>query len=275
MQYSLYANRFDSDDAIYRLSKAAGMVGIALIGVAMAEALDDRSGLYVGGFLLARAMLLLLYERARRHVDDDAAAAARHYQLGYGVGGLAWLATLALHPSDRPVAWAAIVAVELLVPVVAWSRLEGSAVNVSHLSERLGVFAILVLGTGWLSVVEGVSATGLLPAVLVVAVGLLLGALCIWWLYFDEPRPEHWRKASLAWSGSIPTWCSSSAWPWPAAAHWSWSRGRRRTLWVTGRGGLSSGGQLPSSPPSPSSAWPGQPVDGVRPSPCASSSWRP
>ena len=191
-QYTLYANRFDSDDAVYRVTKAVGMLGVAAMGVALPQASAGRSGLFVAGFLIARLLLLALYVRAVRH-EQQTRPAVRTYLAGFTVGGLLWAATLLLPAGVRPVAWALLVVAELAVPLRAWSRVhdqDGSVVNVSHLSERHGLFTILVLGSGWLAIVVGVDLAGLTADSLVVALALFGAATALWWLYFEYGEAE-------------------------------------------------------------------------------------
>lgn len=186
-QYTFYANRFDSDDALYRVAKAVGMAGVALMGIGVSGAFGERSALFVAGFVVARLLLLLLYGRSYRHLEEEGPRSTiGQYLAAFAGGAVLWLATLLLGAPQRPYAWAAIVVLECLVPPFAWQRLEGPKVNVSHLAERHGLFTILVLAGGWLAIVGGVATVGVVTDVVVVSAALFVGATAVWWLYFDH-----------------------------------------------------------------------------------------
>src|SRR3712207_5951951 len=67
---TLYANRFDHDDVVYRLYKLGGMAAVIGLAASASEATGERYAIFVGCQLLLRAMLLLQYGRAYRHVPD-------------------------------------------------------------------------------------------------------------------------------------------------------------------------------------------------------------
>lgn len=190
IEYTLYGNRFDSDDVLHRVMKVAGMVGVAVMGVGASRAFGDRSALFVGGFVAARLVLLAMYWRTWHGASREVRAVVRGYLLGYGAGGVAWVVSLAVSPSWRPLVWAGIVLAEAAVPIRTWARFTSRSVNVSHLSERFGLFTILVLAEGWLAIVGGVAQAGTVAAVMVAAAGLLVAAIIVWWTYFDYLEAE-------------------------------------------------------------------------------------
>ena len=60
---TLYANRFDHDDVVYRLYKLCSMAAVIGLAAAATEATGERYGIFVGCQLLLRAVLLLQYRR--------------------------------------------------------------------------------------------------------------------------------------------------------------------------------------------------------------------
>src|ERR671929_1037078 len=65
---TLYANRFDHDDVVYRLLKLGGMAAVVGMAATATEATGTYYGVFVGCQLVLRATLLLQYLRAYRHV---------------------------------------------------------------------------------------------------------------------------------------------------------------------------------------------------------------
>jgi len=105
MSSTLYANRFDHDDVVFRLNKLTGM--LAVIGLAAAAA--DATGRYATAFVLCyvaiRVLLVVQYARAYRHVPE-ARAAIRLYLAGTGAGAALWAVSLAVPGPVRYVLWA-------------------------------------------------------------------------------------------------------------------------------------------------------------------------
>jgi low temperature requirement protein LtrA len=181
---TLYANRFDHDDVVYRLYKLASMAAVIGLAASATEATGERFALFVGCQLLLRATLLLQYGRAYRHVES-ARPIARLYLLGAGAGAVLWAVSLLV---PRPAAfalWAAAVLVEALVPLVATRHSSDVPLHVEHLPERFALFVILVLGESVAGVAHGLhDAKWAAPAIPVAVLSFVLAA-ALWWSYFD------------------------------------------------------------------------------------------
>ncbi len=181
---TLYANRFDHDDVVYRLYKLASMAAVVGLAASATEATGERFGIFVGCQLLLRVSLLLQYRRAYRHVPH-ARPVARLYLIGAGVGALLWAVSLAV---PRPVTfalWAAAVLVEALVPLVATRHSTDVPLHVEHLPERFALFVILVLGESVAGVAHGLYDAKWAPSAIPVAVLSFVLAAALWWTYFD------------------------------------------------------------------------------------------
>lgn len=185
-QITVYGNRFDTDDPIHRTLKVLSMAGVALMGISATGTEEDRSALFVLGFLVARAFLLAMYARPVRHVGGEVRELTRTYLVGYGVGAVLWAGLLLLPADDRAAAGLLLVLLETRVPALAWRRLPRRSINRSHLAERFSLFTILVLGEGWLAVVSGAAKTPLTTAVLAVTAAVFVSAVAVWWIYFDH-----------------------------------------------------------------------------------------
>ena len=184
MSSTLYANRFDHDDVIYRLHKLGGM--LAVIG--MAAAASDATGKYSTAFTLSyvalRLLLLSQYLRAYRHVVE-ARAGIGAYVLGTGAGALLWTSSLAFDGPARYVLWGVGVLVDAVVPLLVTASRTSVPVHLEHLPERFALFVILVLGESIAAVAHGVhDAEWTAGAVAVAAVSFVLAA-ALWWSYFD------------------------------------------------------------------------------------------
>jgi low temperature requirement protein LtrA len=184
VSFTLYANRFDHDDVVYRLYKLAGMAAVIGMAASAAEATGERFGVFVGCQLVLRATLFLQYQRAYRHVPA-ARPIVRLYLAGAGAGALLWAVSLLV---PRPAAfalWAGAVLVEALVPLLVTRHSTDVPLHVEHLPERFALFVILVLGESVAGVAHGLHDASWAPSAIPVAALSFVLAAGLWWSYFD------------------------------------------------------------------------------------------
>ena len=181
---TLYANRFDHDDVVYRLYKLAGMAAVIGMAASAAEATAERFGVFVGCQLVLRATLFLQYERAYRHVPA-ARPIVRLYLVGAGAGALLWAVSLLVPRPAGFALWAGAVLVESLVPLLATRHSTDVPLHVEHLPERFALFVILVLGESVAGVAHGLHDASWAPSAITVAALSFVLAAALWWSYFD------------------------------------------------------------------------------------------
>ncbi|MGY1641727.1 low temperature requirement protein A [Geodermatophilus sp. SYSU D00703] len=181
---TLYANRFDHDDVVYRLYKLGSMAAVIGLAASATGATGERFGVFVACQLLLRVLLLLQYLRAYRHVEE-ARPIARLYAAGAAAGAVLWAASLLV---PRPAAfalWAGAVLAEALVPLLATRSSADVPLHVEHLPERFALFVILVLGESVAGVAHGLSDAGWSSAALPVALLSFVLTAGLWWSWFD------------------------------------------------------------------------------------------
>src|SRR5919107_1536740 len=91
---TLYANRFDTDDAIFRLLTLLGMAGVIAMA-AGADSISTSGRWFTLAYVLLRLVLVAGYLRAWRHVPD-ARRTIRPYLLGHVAGAAVWMVSLAV-----------------------------------------------------------------------------------------------------------------------------------------------------------------------------------
>lgn len=182
--YTMYADRFDTDDAAFRAMMLAGMLGIAALAVSVPGAFAGGSGAFAISYVAVRAVLILLYERARRDVPV-ARELTTVTMTVFAVGTALWALSLLVPEPWRFGLWALALSLEGATPWVARRAMASAPVHSSHLPERFGLFTIIVLGESLVAVVVGIGGVDWHPASAFAAAAGFLVAACLWWVYFD------------------------------------------------------------------------------------------
>jgi low temperature requirement protein LtrA len=181
---TLYANRFDTNDIIYRLAKLGSTAAVMAMAASAQEATGATSTIFALSYIATRVMLVLLYARAYRHVRE-ARATIGIYLAGASAAATLWAVSLAVHGNARYLLWAVGILVEAAAPILATRYGGGVPLHLDHLPERFGLLVILVLGESIASIVIGVHDTHwTTPSVLIASLAFLTVA-ALWWIYFD------------------------------------------------------------------------------------------
>jgi low temperature requirement protein LtrA len=182
--FTFYANRFDTDDVVYRLAKLTAMLAVA----GLAASASDATGSLAAQFALCQAalriVLVSLYLRAHRYVVQARTLIAV-YVVAEGLAGALWLAGAIAPAPVRYACWAVAVAAEAAAPIMATTRSAGLPLHFEHLPERFGLLVILVLGESIAAIAVGVHETHWEPVTVTVAALGFVVAVSLWWTYFD------------------------------------------------------------------------------------------
>lgn len=182
--HTFYADRFDTDDVVYRLLAAAQMVTIAFIAGSLSIE-EGSTFVFALAFAAARGILLVMYARAYRHVAESRTL-VRGYLIGFGTAAVVWTASVFVPDPARFYLWGIALAIDLATPYAVRKAQAAVPLDVSHLPERFGLFTILVLGETIVAVTFGL---GHVPWQTTTVVAALLGVLLatsLWWIHFDN-----------------------------------------------------------------------------------------
>lgn len=182
--FTLYANRFDTDDVVFRIAKLAATLSIAGCAASASAATGSFSVPFAMSFLIGRIILLLLHARAWRHIVE-ARPVIGIYLAATATSSILWTVSLTVDGPARYWLWAVAVTVDAAGPIGATWRDAHLPLHMEHLPERFGLFVILVLGEA-----VGGAATGVHDAMwtgpaVAVGIGGFLIAAALWWVYFD------------------------------------------------------------------------------------------
>jgi low temperature requirement protein LtrA len=183
-QCTLYANRFDTDDLLYRCAKFASMAAVLGCAASMSGALDVHVTAFAISYLAGRVVLAGLYARAWWYVEEARPTLQVYVGASTLVAAL-WAVSLAVPTPGRFWLWALAALVDLAAPVLASRRGGHAPLHLEHLPERFALLVILVLGEVTAATVAGVHRAAWAPASVLVAGAGFVVAAALWWTYFD------------------------------------------------------------------------------------------
>jgi low temperature requirement protein LtrA len=184
MGFTFYANRFDTDDLVYRLLLLAAMFGVAVLATTIPSVFHGDTRGFPLAYIAVRLVLVALYARASRHVPE-ARTLTNTLLVLFSLAILVWAASLAVERPWAYVLWGIALCIELLAPIPGWRAIRDAPVDRRHLPERFGLLTLIVLGESVLAVVLGVSKVSWDAGSAGAAFGGFLIAAAIWWIYFD------------------------------------------------------------------------------------------
>ena len=183
--YTVYADRFDTDDLLHRALVLAGMVAVVAMALSVHDALHGGSARFALAFVAVRGIVLLLNARARRHAAD-ARPLLNLYLTAFAFGASLWLLSVFVPEPARYVLWGVALVIELSAPWVGRRQIAKAPIHASHLVERFGLFTLIVLGESVISVAQGAADVDWTAATVAAAMAGFLVVVCLWWLYFDR-----------------------------------------------------------------------------------------
>lgn len=201
MNFTWFASAYDTDDTLYRLMVLLQLTG-ALIFVAglprVFDAMDFR--VVVAGYIVMRFAMVSQWLRASGD-DPIHADNARRYALGIAVVQLGWIGMLLLPAPVVITAFVVLMLAELAIPIWA-ERGAATTWHPGHITERYGLFTIIVLGESILAAMIAIQAAlnagTTFSHLAVLVVGGLLIVYSVWWLYFDGSDPTRLSSLSRA-----------------------------------------------------------------------------
>ncbi|MCE1175769.1 MAG: low temperature requirement protein A [Burkholderiales bacterium] len=189
MGFTWFASSFDTDDVPYRIAIFVQMTGALIVAAGIPSAFEQNQFLTVTiGYVVMRIASVTQWFRAAAQSPRFRKTALR-YAFGVLLAQLGWLFLLVLPKQYWWWGYIFVVVFELMVPM--WAERAGmTSWHPHHISERYGLFTIIVLGESILAATNATQealAGGLFSAnFLLFCLGALLTVFCMWWLYFED-----------------------------------------------------------------------------------------
>ena len=183
--HTFYADRFDTDDLVYRLLAFVQMAAIAFLAASLSLDEAGSTSVFAAAYATSRIVLLVMYARVHRHVAE-ARTLVRGYLIGHGTAVAFWVASIFVPEPARFYVWAIALAIDLYTPWAVRRAQAAVPLDASHLPERFGLFTILVLGETIVAVVVGMSHVPWQVATSVAGIFGIAMATGLWWIHFDN-----------------------------------------------------------------------------------------
>jgi low temperature requirement protein LtrA len=202
--HTFYADRYDTDDLVYRFLAGGQMVAIAILAASVSTGPSGSTVAFAAAYAAARVLLLLLYARAYRYVPATRRL-VRGYLTGFGIGAILWIASIFVPEPLRFWLWGLALTIDLGTPFIMRRAQAAAPLDVSHLPERFGLFVILVLGETIVAVTVGLGHVEWQWSTTIAGVAGLAIATGLWWIHFDnvDGRVVRRRGGGTAWQPTV------------------------------------------------------------------------
>ncbi|WP_107309216.1 low temperature requirement protein A [Streptomyces sp. TP-A0356] len=195
VNFTWFASAYDTDDVAYRVATLVQMSGVLVLAAGVPRAFDHNDfTTAVVGYLIMRVALTLQWLRAAHGEPGPIRRTALRYATGLALVQVGWLVMVLLPRSVWDWGFVALAICELSVPVIA-ERHQATSWHPQHISERYGLFTIIILGetisASTVAVQVALDEKDVLFDLLPIAGGGLLLVFAAYWIYFDVPIREH------------------------------------------------------------------------------------
>ncbi len=192
MNFTWFATSFDTDDWLYRVTTIVQMGGVLVLAAGIPAAFEHGDfTLPVVGYIVMRLAMIGQWLRASRGAGELKAATRRY---AFGIAGVQVLWVLFLFIPSGPlqlVAFVAFALVEVGVPVFAERRGQ-TPWHPHHITERYGLFTLIVLGESLLAsanaIIEAKNELDSFVPLISISVLTLVVTASLWWIYFWPPH---------------------------------------------------------------------------------------
>ncbi|MEU6139317.1 low temperature requirement protein A [Streptomyces sp. NPDC047081] len=198
MNFTWFASAYDNDDALYRVVTLVQIAGVLVLAAGVSRAFEDHDFLVVWlGYLIMRLAMSAQWFRVALSTEGAERTMALRYSVGVLLCMVGWLGLVVLPEGARPWVFLVMALLEMCVPPFA-EKSHPTSWHPHHISERYGLFTIIVLGetiaAATVAVKSGIDEHDALGDLLPIAVGGLLIVFAAWWIYFVVPIHGHLRS---------------------------------------------------------------------------------
>ncbi|MFC1406170.1 MULTISPECIES: low temperature requirement protein A [Streptacidiphilus] len=197
MNFTWFASAYDTDDVPYRLATFVQITGALIFAAGVPRMFEGRIAVAVLGYVVMRTVMITQWLRVASASDGPERVMGLRYAGGIALCQCLWVVAVLLPHRVQVWVLLPVVLMEMLVPLFA-ERRYATTWHPEHVSERYGLFTLIVLGetvsAATVAVQSGVNGHGDLGKVLPIAAGGLLVCFSAWWIYFARPIHDYLRS---------------------------------------------------------------------------------
>ena len=195
--FTFYADRFETEEAAYRVLMFAGMLAVAALSLTLENAFTAQGDTaFIVCYALVRLVIIALYIRSAYYIPL-ARSLSWQFIAGFGISVALLLVSLLLEPPARYGIWAIALVLELATPFLNLKLTRTLPYDRSHIPERFGLFTIIVLGEAVIATANGAARVEWkLATITAASLGFAMAA-CIWWINFDFVEDSAIKSKSL------------------------------------------------------------------------------
>lgn len=184
--HTLYANRFDNDSRSHRLFALLIMALLVFTSTFIKNSHDQSSTHFIVLYTIIRFMLAIPYILINIKYKDKA-----HFSKGmfYAIflGALISLSSIMIDHNFKFIIFYGGILTDMILQILLRHKTKKFPVHKTHLIERTGLLAIIILGESLISIVGNLSNIVQWDCFVVISSIAGLAMLwSIWWIYFDS-----------------------------------------------------------------------------------------
>jgi low temperature requirement protein LtrA len=183
---TFFQNRFVVDDLPHRILTFIQISAIAIMGLSLGKAFGELNSQFTIAYMVTRLVLVVMYVRVMFAVPESRQFTGR-YVAGFSLGALFWGLSLLLPEGYQWLGWLVGISMELAVPLLPGIRhyRQKWAVDRHHITERFGIFIIIVMGESFIKFLGVTQGYEIGSAQLSYGGAGLVVVFVLWWLYFS------------------------------------------------------------------------------------------
>jgi len=195
--FTFYADRFESEETVYRVLTFAGMLAVTGFALTLGDAFSAAGDpAFIVCYVLVRLVIIAMYVRSAFYIPL-ARILSLQFIVGLGASSILLLISLLMPPPFRYVLWGAAIVLELVTPFLNPRAARTVPIDRSHIPERFGLFTIIVLGEAVVATANGASKVAWnFRTIAAACLGFAMAA-CVWWMNFDFVEDSAIRSRSL------------------------------------------------------------------------------
>ncbi len=192
MNFTWFATSFDNDDWLYRVLTVVQMAGVLVLAAGIEPAFADKEfATLVLGYVVMRVAMVAQWVRAS--TSSEHRRTALTYAGGIAALQVLWVLWLLIPGGPaQGILFVVFAAAEIMIPVVAEKTGGTTPWNPHHITERYGLFTLILLGESLLAsanaIIEALQEDTALAPLISISVLTLVVTAALWWIYFWPPH---------------------------------------------------------------------------------------